>query len=189
MSQIVLDQQEEIVLEDRLPEILEGFDGNPAELIPMLQKVQKALGYLPESALLKIARITRLAPARVYGVATFYAQFRLEPVGKYIVKVCRGTACHVSGSDVILEDIRNHLDVAPGGTTRDRLITLETVACFGCCALAPVIVVNDLVYGLMNAAKTRELLDGLRQGELPAGGVHEADIERDTCNGICKDKN
>jgi len=175
-------------LEEHLTGILGEFDGRPEELIPMLQRVQRALGYLPEGALLEIAQSTGLPAARVFGVATFYAQFRLQPVGKYIVKVCRGTACHVSGSDVILEDIQNHLQVSPGDTTEDRLFTLETVACFGCCALAPVVVVNDLVYALMTPAKTRDLLERYRRGDAPVGEVHDVDIGKDCCNGLCDHK-
>jgi len=174
--------------EERLPEILDEFDGSPEELIPMLQNVQRTLGYVPEGALLEIARLTGLPAARVFGVATFYAQFRLQPVGEYIIKVCRGTACHVSGSDVLLEDIQNHLQVCPGETTDDRLFTLETVACFGCCALAPVIVVNDYVYGLMTPTKTRNLLERLRRGDVPGGDVYDASIRKDGCNGLCDHK-
>ena len=175
-------------LEEHLMDILAEFEGRPEELIPILQRVQRRLGYLPDSALLEIARITRLPAARVFGVATFYAQFRLQPVGKYIIKVCRGTACHVSGADVILEDIQNHLQVGPGDTTEDRLFTLETVACFGCCALAPVVVVNDLVYALMTAAKTRDLLEKLRRGDAPVGEVHDVETGKDCCNGLCDHK-
>ncbi len=143
-------------------EIQKRFKGREDELIPMLQNVQRELGYLPEQALLEIARLTRVPAARVYGTATFYAQFKLLPVGKYIVKVCRGTACHVKGSDRILEDIKNHLDVAPGQTTKDRLFTLETVACFGSCALAPIVVVNETVYGNTDRSKALRLLDDIR---------------------------
>ena len=181
----------ETAVEQRLSEALSEFARKPANVIPMLQKVQSVLGYLPESALLEIAQRTGLSAARVYGVATFYAQFRLQPVGKYIIKVCRGTACHVSGSDVILDDVQRLLQIAPGGTTKDRLFTLETVACFGCCALAPVVVVNDLVYGLMTAAKTRGLLEELRRGEAPAGEIYQEvreAIGKDHCDGLCKHK-
>jgi NADH-quinone oxidoreductase subunit E len=101
----------------------------------------------------------------VYGTVTFYAQFKLQPVGKYIVKVCRGTACHVRGSDRILEDIQMHLAVTPGQTTADRLFTLETVACFGSCALAPIVVVNDTVYGNTDRTRAMRLLDDIRAAE------------------------
>jgi NADH-quinone oxidoreductase subunit E len=143
-------------------EIQKRFKGREDELIPMLQSVQRELGYLPEEALIEIARLTRVPAARVYGTATFYAQFKLQPVGKYIVKVCRGTACHVKGSDRILEDIQNHLGVTSGQTTADRLFTLETVACFGSCALAPIVVVNGAVYGNTDRSKALRLLDDIR---------------------------
>lgn len=149
-------------IEGLFAEIRKRFTGREDELIPMLQNVQRELGYLPEQALLEIARLIRVPAARVYGTATFYAQFRLQPVGKYIVKVCRGTACHVKGSDRILEDIQNHLRVTPGQTTTDRLFTLETVACFGSCALAPIVVVNNTVYGNIDRSKTLRLLDDIR---------------------------
>jgi len=159
-------------IEDVLSEIRCEFEGRPEELIPLLQRVQKELGYLPERALLEIAELTRLPTARVFGVATFYAQFRFQPIGKYVIKVCRGTACHVSGSDLILEDLQAYLDIGPGETTNDGLFTLETVACFGSCALAPVVVINDSVYGLMNPSKTRKLLNSLRREEIAAGRVN-----------------
>jgi NADH-quinone oxidoreductase subunit E len=152
-------------IEDLLTGIRKRFKGREEELIPMLQSVQRELGYLPEQALLEIARLIRVPAARVYGTVTFYAQFKLQPVGKYIVKVCRGTACHVRGSDRILEDIQTHLAVTPGQTTTDRLFTLETVACFGSCALAPIVVVNDTVYGNTDRTKALRLLDDIRAAE------------------------
>ncbi len=152
-------------IENLFVEIRGKFEGRARELIPMLQSVQKALGFLPEQALLEIAGLTGLSAARVFGTATFYSQFRLQPVGKYIVRVCRGTACHVKGSARILRDIQKDLQVAPGQTTQDRLFTLQTVACFGSCALAPVMVVNDSVHGSMNRAKALKLLDDIRTKE------------------------
>jgi NADH-quinone oxidoreductase subunit E len=131
----------------------------------MLQRVQGALGYLSEEALLEISRLTGLSSARVYGIATFYAQFRFQPVGKYIIKVCRGTACHVRGSDRLLDTIEESLQAAPGQMTTDGLFTIETVACFGSCALAPVMVINDSVYGNLNRSKAMKLLDEVRERE------------------------
>lgn len=180
--------EHDAVLEKRLSEILRQFDGRSEEVIPMLQQTQREFGYLPQEALLEIARLTRQPAAMVYGVATFYAQFRLQPVGKYIIKICRGTACHVSGSDVILDDMESFLNIAPGCTTEDRLFTLETVACFGCCALAPVVVVDDFVYGLMTPAKTRNLLEELRRGNTPVGDVYDAQIGKESCDGLCDHK-
>ena len=139
--------------------------GKSAELIKLLQKIQKELGFLPESILLEISRLTGQTPANVFGVATFYAQFRFQPVGKHIIKVCCGTACHVKGSGRILDHLTEYLRIAPGETTKDGCFTLETVACFGSCALAPVIVVDDIVYGSMNRLKTINLIDDIRAQE------------------------
>jgi NADH-quinone oxidoreductase subunit E len=160
--------QEENELED-LRYVLSGFQksyaGRPDELIPMLQSVQKALGYLPEEALLEIAHLTKVPAASVFGVATFYSQFRLQPVGKHTVKICTGTACHVRGSHRILNDVEKRLCVKASGTTDDRLFTLQTVACFGACALAPVVVVNESVNGRMNPPKTLRIVDEVGNGK------------------------
>ncbi len=146
-------------------EIRAAFEGKPRNLVPMLQWTQKKLGYLPENALLEISSYTGLPPASVFGVVTFYTQFRLKPIGKYIIKVCRGTACHVSASSQLLDDLQTYLRIKPGETTDDRLFTLETVACFGSCALAPVLVIGESVYGLVNPAKARTLIEELRKRE------------------------
>jgi NADH:ubiquinone oxidoreductase subunit E len=151
--------------EDQLNEIIKKIDGRPEDLIPVLQRVQAALGYLPEKALLEIAYKMALPSAKVFGVATFYTQFRLKPVGKHIIRVCRGTACHVRGSGRILKGIQAQLKVAPGETTKDRLFTLETVACFGSCALAPVLVIDEAVHGRMNSSKAQKFLDQIREEE------------------------
>ena len=151
--------------EDQLTEIFKKIEGRPEDLIPVLQRVQAALGYLPEKALLEIAYKMALPSAKVFGVATFYTQFRLRPVGKHIIRVCRGTACHVRGSGRILKGIQAQLKVAPGETTKDRLFTLETVACFGSCALAPVLVIDEAVHGRMNSSKAQKFLDQIREEE------------------------
>jgi len=152
-------------VEDLFNEMRKEFKGMANELIPMLQRVQRMLGFLPEQALLEIARLTGLSTARVYGTATFYAQFRFQPAGKYIIRVCRGTACHVKGSDRLLDTIEEYLQVAPGQMTPDGLFTIETVACFGSCALAPVMVINDSVYGSLNRSRALKLLDEIRVRE------------------------
>jgi|WetSurSiteA1Bulk_404760.scaffolds.fasta_scaffold70644_1 NADH:ubiquinone oxidoreductase subunit E len=144
-------------------EVLRGYEGKPENLIPMLQRTQRAWGFLPEWALLEISGYIGLPPAKVFGVATFYAQFRLQPIGRHIIRVCRGTACHVRGSNRILKQIQSRLHVTAGETTRDRLFTLETVACFGSCALAPVMVLDDRVYGRMNSSKAMAILDEFRE--------------------------
>lgn len=149
--------------ENIVERLAKRFQGRPEEVIPMLQFVQKAMGYLPEEALLEIARMTRLPAAKVFGTATFYSQFRLQPIGKYRIKVCRGTACHVKGSDRILADLEDRLRVTDGQTTADGLFTLETVACFGSCALAPVMVLNDSVHGNTNRSKAVKMIEGLQK--------------------------
>lgn len=152
-------------LERALSEIRNQFEGKREELIPMLQKVQATLGYLPEKALLEIARWSKLPAATVFGAATFYTQFRFHPTGKHILRVCRGTACHVKGSDRILNDIETCLDIRPGETSRDRTFTLETVACFGSCALAPVVLLDSAVKGRMNSSKSREIIRQIQEEE------------------------
>ncbi|MCK5316563.1 MAG: NADH-quinone oxidoreductase subunit NuoE [Anaerolineales bacterium] len=146
-----------------LSEIQTEFEGRPDELIPMLQRAQRAIGYLPERALLEISRLTRLPAATVFGVVTFYEQFRLHPVGKHIIRICRGTACHVRGSDRILRDIQTRFNIAPGETTKDRQFTLETVACFGSCALAPVVVIDGSVKGRIDTSKARKILEEIQE--------------------------
>ena len=140
--------------------VLESFNGEKAELIPILQQVQQKLGYLPQDAMKTIARFVRLPESTVFGVATFYAQFKFVPMGRNIIKVCRGTGCYVKGAPRILEEMEKVLGIKDGGTTKDMEYSLETVACFGSCALAPVVVVNDRVYGRMTPEKARELIKG-----------------------------
>lgn len=170
--------QENFELETDLQRLMETVErnvsGKPDELIGLLQEFQKKLGYLPESALLEISRLTGQSPANVFGVATFYAQFRFHPVGKHIIRVCRGTACHVKGSEKMLDDLMEYLQVAPGETTADRLFTLETVACFGSCALAPVVVLDDTVYGSMNRVKAVGLIDEIHMRQSEREGEKQA---------------
>lgn len=149
--------------QELMNELSSAVSGRPDELIPILQTVQQKLGYLPEAALLEIARMTGLPTATVFGVATFYEQFRFHPAGRHTIRVCRGTACHVRGSDQILSEIENRYHLAPGETSNDRLFTLETVACFGSCALAPVVLVDNSVKGRMNLSETRKTLEKLEE--------------------------
>jgi NADH-quinone oxidoreductase subunit E len=159
---------------DPLAQILDAFEGRRQDLIPALQAVQRTLGYLPEEALLEVARRTRLPSATVFGVATFYEQFRLKPVGRHVVRVCRGTACHVKGADRILGDLGARFGVEPGQTAEDGSFTLETVACFGSCALAPVLVVDETVTGRITPSKARELVEVLREAEPSSAPVEAA---------------
>ena len=137
--------------------ILTNFRGKKDDIIPLLQSVQEEYGYISEDAMLDIARFIRVPESKIYGVATFYAQFRFTPVGKNRVLVCRGTACHVKGATEILEQIERELDINVGETTSDRKYSLETVACIGCCSLAPCIMVNKKVEANMTPQKVSKL--------------------------------
>jgi len=151
-------RKEEGNIAARVDKILASYTGEKAELIPILQQVQQALGYLPEEAMKRVAQFVSVPECTVFGVATFYAQFKFVPVGRNVVKVCRGTGCYVKGAPRILDELEKLLHIKDGETTPDMEYTLETVACFGCCALAPVIVVNDRVYGRVTPDKVKEIL-------------------------------
>jgi len=153
----VLPREQEETSEKRLNEILSFYQGKEEELIPILQQVQQAFGYLPETIMKKIAKFLQLPESTVFGVSTFYAQFKLVPSGRNIIRVCRGTACHVRGGARILREVEKNLGIKPGESTPDLEYSLETVACFGACALAPVMVVNDKVHGRMTKAKVKEI--------------------------------
>ena len=127
-----------------------------AMLIPVLQDVQKTLGYLPEEAIVQIADGLRMSASEVFGVVSFYAQFRLSPTGKNVVRVCRGTACHVRGGAGVRRAVEQELGVEENETTGDMKYTYQTVACLGACALAPVMMMNEVVYGHLNAEKARQ---------------------------------
>ena len=150
-----------------LDEILKSFDYKKSNLIAILQKVQEVYRYLPEDAMIYIGtKIEGLSPATVFGVATFYAQFSLEPKGKYEIKVCDGTACHVRGSMPVLNAIRNKLGIKEGQVTSENgLFSLEIVSCLGACGLAPVCVVNDKVYPQMTSDAISVILDTLLKEE------------------------
>ncbi|NTU48022.1 MAG: NADH-quinone oxidoreductase subunit NuoE [Syntrophobacteraceae bacterium] len=143
-----------------IEDVLARYDQGRDNLIPILQDVQDCLSYLSPEAVERIARHLGLSENDVFGVATFYAQFRFHPPGKHHVKVCQGTACHVRGSGLILESVVRRLGIAAGETTEDGNFSLERVACFGSCALAPVVVVDERVYGRMTARKTEKLIEG-----------------------------
>ncbi|MGQ9629773.1 MAG: NADH-quinone oxidoreductase subunit NuoE [bacterium] len=144
-------------MEERLKAILSSFSGKSDELIPILQRTQEEFGYLPEQAMLEIARFTGVPESRVYAVATFYAQFRFTPIGRKHVMVCRGTSCHVRGAPRILEAIEKRLGIKEGETTPDLEYSLETVACIGACGLSPCIMVNKKVEARMTPRKVAEL--------------------------------
>ncbi len=144
-------------MEEQLNRLLSSYKGKKEELIPILQQVQTEFGYLPEEALVEIARFTGVPESRVYAVATFYAQFRFTPIGKYHVMACRGTACHVRGAPRILNEIEKQLGIKEGETTPDREYSLETVACIGACGLSPCIMINKKVEAKMTPKRVAEL--------------------------------
>ncbi len=145
-------------MEERLSQLLALYKGQKGASIPILQKVQEEYGYLPQEAIPEIAKFLGLSQNEIFGIASFYAQFRFTRPGKHSLKVCQGTACHVRGAPRILGAIQQELGVKPGETTKDYKFSLERVACFGSCALAPVMVVDKNVYGRMSTAKAREIL-------------------------------
>jgi NADH-quinone oxidoreductase subunit E len=134
--------------------------------VPILQAVQEEYRYLPGEVLTLVATSLRLPPARVYGVATFYSHFALEPKGKYVVRVCDGTACHVKGSQALVDALKDGLGLAGSRkTTPDLLFTLETVSCLGACGLAPALVINEDVHGQVSPGDALALIDGIRREE------------------------
>jgi len=145
-------------IDNKVDNILSGFTGNKSEVIPILQQVQQAFGYLPKEALERVAKFVKVPYCTLFGVATFYAQFKLTPTGKNLVRVCRGTACHVRGGSSILKEVEKRLGIKPGQNTPDMEYALETVACIGACALAPTMTVNNDTHGEMTAKKVAELL-------------------------------
>lgn len=141
-------------------EIIDRYDRDGTKLIPILQAVQEEYRYLPRPILNYVANSLDLSPASVFGVATFYGHFALEPKGKYIIKICDGTACHVKGSTALLEVLQKRLKLTnEKNTTEDMLFTLETVSCLGACGLAPVVVVNEDVYGQVSLERAVEIID------------------------------
>jgi NADH-quinone oxidoreductase subunit E len=155
-------EQVDLGLVDR---VIAEHGAGAGSLIPVLQKAQEVYGYLPKPVIERIARGLLVEPSAVYGVVTFYAQFRLKPVGKYMVRVCHGTACHVAGADMITEAFSRDLGVADGDTTEDRLFTLESVACVGCCSLAPVAMIDDETYGRLDGRGVSKVVKQVRKRE------------------------
>ncbi len=145
-------------MHERLAPILEPFRGHKESLIPVLQQVQVEVGYLSEEAIAEVAEFLGIARSDIYGVASFYSQFRFERQGEHAVRVCQGTACHVRGARRIMDTVTRELGIEPGGTTDDYRFSLERVACFGSCALAPVVVIDDTVHGRMTTVKTRQAI-------------------------------
>ena len=149
--------------------LLEGVLANYASvkgsLITILQKTQEIYGYIPIDAVYHIAERTGSTPAKVLGVATFYSQFRFQAVGKYLIMLCKGTACYVNGADRIAEAVKEELGIGDNETTEDGLFSLSLVSCLGCCSLAPVMMINEDTYGSLTPDKVKKILRDIRQKE------------------------
>ena len=148
-----------------IDDLIKKYNGKPGNMIPLLQGAQHIYGFIPVEVFQKLSRETGLKLSEMYGVATFYAQFRLHPVGKYVIKVCHGTACHVQNADSISDAIRESLKIKDGETTPDGLFTLESVACLGCCSLAPVMMIGDDTYGKLTGRGSVKIIRDIRSGE------------------------
>ncbi|MDF2548213.1 MAG: NAD(P)H-dependent oxidoreductase subunit [Anaerosolibacter sp.] len=150
---------------EKLKTKIDKYKEIPGSLISVLQEAQEIYGYLPKEILQQIGESMGIKPAKIHGVATFYTQFRLEPVGKYLISLCQGTACHVNGSKLIEEVIRSELNVDAGGTTKDQLFTLHNVACLGCCSLSPVMMINGETYGKLTPDMARMIIREIMTSE------------------------
>ena len=143
--------------------MLTEYAGVRGSLITILQKTQEIYGFIPTDAVYHIAARTGETPAKIMGVATFYSQFRFRPVGKYLIMLCKGTACYVNGADRIIEAVTEELGIRDNETTEDGLFSLSLVSCLGCCSLAPVMMINDRTYGTLTPDKVKSILRELRK--------------------------
>lgn len=148
-----------------LDKYIDKYRGKKGNLIPLLQSAMDIYGYLPEQVFKKFEADLDISLSRMYGVATFYSQFRLNPVGKHIIKVCHGTACHVLNASELTEYLEDALNIKDGETTEDGMFTLESVACLGCCSLAPVIMIGDEVYGKLDGNKAVKVVNEIKLKE------------------------
>jgi len=154
--------QQQAVDLDLIDSLIEKYKNKKGNLIPILQGTQDIYGYLPEEAFIKISELTGLKLSEMYGVATFYTQFRLHPVGKHIIKVCHGTACHVQNATAISEAIEEALGIKDGETTEDNIFTLESVACLGCCSLAPVMMIGENTFGKLTPSQSVKIIKEIK---------------------------
>jgi len=148
-----------------IDELIKKYKGKRGNMIPLLQGTQSVYGFLPKEAFIKIANETGIKLNRMYGVATFYAQFRLQPVGKHIIRVCHGTACHVQNATAITDDLQDELNVKDGETTPDSIFTLESVACLGCCSLAPVMMIGEETFGKLTGKSAVKTIKDIKRKE------------------------
>ena len=162
MGNSCADERQDLQL---ISDLLDDCDVQSSNLIAILQKIQGIYGYLPLSAMQYLAQRTGIKAAKIYGVATFYKQFRLTPIGKYVILLCKGTACHVNGAGKLEDALSEELGIKSGETTSDGLFTLNSAACLGCCSLAPVMMINDQVYGELTPQKARQIVRELAKKE------------------------
>lgn len=157
-------------MKSQVEEILSKHEGaHRDQLIPILQEIQESEGYLSEEAIIKTGAHLHIPTSKIYGVATFYNQFRFEPMGRFHVQVCRGTACHVLGSATVLEELEKHLKIKAGQSTRDGLFSIEVVACIGACGLAPVICVNGEFHAKVTSESIKTIIENYKSKvEVPA---------------------
>ena len=148
-----------------LSDVLEHYADVKGSLITILQKTQEIYGYIPIDAVYHISERTGLTPAKILGVATFYSQFRFQAVGKYLIMICKGTACYVNGAERIIEAVQEELGIGDNQTTEDGLFSLSLVSCLGCCSLAPVMMINEDTYGSLTPDKVRKILRDIREKE------------------------
>ena len=156
---------------EKVAAIVDRYGGNRDGLISILQDIQTEYRYLPEDAIRNVAEILDMPPIQVFGVATFFKAFSLEPKGEHIVTVCFGTACHVRGAPAVLDEIERQLGIKDGETTEDMQFTLETVNCLGACALGPIIVVDGKYHGQTSPGKVKSILK--KYTKAPRGKIHE----------------
>lgn len=149
----------------KIVDIVDKYKDTKGSLITMLQKVQDVYSYVPVEAMNYISEQTGIKVSKIHGVVTFYTQFRLSPIGKYLIYLCQGTACHVNGSEAIEEAIVEELNIHDGETTEDGLFTFINVACLGCCSLSPVMMINGETYGKLTPKSAKEILKGLKEKE------------------------
>ena len=148
-----------------LEDVLAHYADVKGSLITILQKTQEIYGYIPIEAVYHISGRTGLTPAKIMGVATFYSQFRFQAVGKYLIMICKGTACYVNGAERIIEAVQEELGIGDNQTTEDGLFSLSLVSCLGCCSLAPVMMINEDTYGSLTPDKVRKILRDIREKE------------------------
>jgi NADH-quinone oxidoreductase subunit E len=149
----------------QMDQLITRYKSQKGNLIPLLQGTQQLYGYIPREAFIKLNAETGLGLSELYGVATFYAQFRLTPAGKHIIKMCHGTACHVQSVTAITDELMDFLEVKDGQTTSDNLFTLETVACLGCCSLAPVMMIGEETYGKLTPKEALKVVREMKRKE------------------------